>query len=80
MEELKRFQGSIFETIAKRKLVEDQDTILELSGKIQELQNEINCMNGSGEFQEAESTTQWKLPRCQSTCDFHHLIQILVEC
>ena len=37
IEELKRFQGSTFDTIAKRKLVEDQDTILELTGKIQEL-------------------------------------------
>ena len=41
MEELKRFQGSTFDTIARRRLVEDQDTILELTGKIQELQNEI---------------------------------------
>ena len=41
MEELKRFQGSTFDTIARRKLVEDRDTILELTGKIQELQNEI---------------------------------------
>ena len=37
------------------KLVEDQDTILELTGKIQELQNEINCMSDSKEFQDAES-------------------------
>ena len=54
MEELKRFQGSTFDTIARRKLVEDQDTILELTGKIQELQNEINCMNDSRDFQDAE--------------------------
>ena len=40
MEELKRFQGSTFDTIARRKLVEDRDTILELTGKRQELQNE----------------------------------------
>ena len=33
MEELKRFQGSTFDTIARRRLVEDQDTILELTGK-----------------------------------------------
>ena len=45
MEELKRFQGSTFDTIARRRLVEDQDTVLEVTGKIQELQNEINCMN-----------------------------------
>ena len=55
MEEFKRFQGSTFDTIARRKLVEDQDTILELTGKIQELQNEINCMNDSRDFQDAES-------------------------
>ena len=42
MEELKKFQSSTFVTIARRRLVEDQDTILELTGKIQELQNEIN--------------------------------------
>ena len=36
-------------------MIEDQDTILELTGKIQELQNEINCMNDSRYFQDAES-------------------------
>ena len=55
MEELKRFQGSTFDTIARKKLVEDRDTILELTGKIQELQNEISCMNDSRDFQDAES-------------------------
>ena len=35
--------------------MEDQDTILELTGKIQELQNEVNCMNDSRDFQDAES-------------------------
>ena len=55
MEELKRFQGSTFDTIARRKLVEDRDTILELTGKIQKLQDETNCMNDSRDFQDAES-------------------------
>ena len=55
MEKLKKFQSSTFDTIARRRLVEDQDTILELIGKIQELQNEINCMNDSRDFQDAES-------------------------
>ena len=36
-EELKKFQSYTFDTIARRRLVEDQDTILELTGKIQEL-------------------------------------------
>ena len=55
MEELKMFLSPTFDTIARRRLVEDQDTILELTGKIQELQNEINCMSDSKEFQDAES-------------------------
>ena len=55
MEELKKFESSTFDTIARRRLVEDQDAILELTGKMQELQNEINCMNDSEDFQDAES-------------------------
>ena len=50
MEELRKFQSSAFDTIARRKLIEDQKTILELSGRIQELQNEVNCMNDSEGF------------------------------
>ena len=44
MKELQKFQNSTFDTLAKRKLIEDQNTILELSGRVQELQNEVNCM------------------------------------
>ena len=55
MEDLKRFQGSTFDTISRRKVVENRDTILELTGNIQELENEINCMNDSRDFQDAES-------------------------
>ena len=39
MEELRKFQSSTFDTMARRKLIEDQNTILELSGRVQELQN-----------------------------------------
>ena len=55
MEELRKFQSSTFDTIARRKLIEDQNTIMELSGRVQELQNEVNCMNDSEDFQDAES-------------------------
>ena len=51
MEELRKFQSSAFNTIARRKFIEDQNTILELSGRIQELQNEVSCMNDSKDFQ-----------------------------
>ena len=43
--ELQKFQNS-----------EDQKTILELSGRLQELQNEVNFMNDSKDFMDAEST------------------------
>ena len=62
MEELKRFQGSTFDTIARRKLVEDRGTILELTGKIQELQYEINCMSDSRE----------RFSRCRRQPDGRH--------
>ena len=55
MEELKRFQGSTFDTFSRRKLIEDRDTILELTARIQELQNEVNCMNDSRDSKDAES-------------------------
>ena len=39
---LRKFRSSTFDTIARRKFIEDQNTILELSGRVQELQNEVN--------------------------------------
>ena len=55
MEELRKFQSSTFDTLTRQKLIEDQNTILELSGRVQELQNEVNCMNDSKDFQDAFS-------------------------
>ena len=55
MEELRKFQSSTFDTLTRQKLIEDQNTIMELSGRVQELQNEVNCMNDSKDFQDAES-------------------------
>ena len=55
MEELKRFQGSTFDEFSRRRLIDDRDTILELTAKIQALQNEVNCMNDSRDFKDAES-------------------------
>ena len=50
-----KFQSSTFDTFARRKLIEDHNTVLELSGRVQELQNEVNCMNDSKDFQDAAS-------------------------
>ena len=77
MEELKRFQGSTFDTISRRNW--DRYTILELTGKIQELQNETDCMNDSRDFQNAESISQWKFPRYLSTFVFPTSSKILAE-
>ena len=43
--ELQKFQNS-----------ESQKTIMDLSGRVQELQNEVNLMNDSKDFMDAEST------------------------
>ena len=48
MEELKKFQSSAFDTnYCEKKIGRGLGTILELTGKIHELQNEITCMNDS---------------------------------
>ena len=79
MEELKKFQSSTLDTIARRILVEDQDTILELTGKIQELQNEINCMNDSRDFKMLNQYAV-DIPTLPVNLCHSHLIQFLVEC
>ena len=67
MEELRKFQSSAFDPIARRKLIEDQNTILELTGKIQELQNVIIAWMIQEIFSRCWISTQWKFPRYQST-------------
>ena len=54
MEELKWFQGSTFDEFSRRRLIENQDTILALTARIQELQNEVTC-DDSRDFKDAES-------------------------
>ena len=55
MKEVQKFQNSTFDEFTKQKFIEDQKIIMELSGRLQELQNEVNCMNDSKDFQDAES-------------------------
>ena len=54
MKEWKRFQGSTFDEYSRRRLIENQDTIHEFTARIQELQNEVNCLNDSRDFKDAE--------------------------
>ena len=80
MEESKKFQSSTVDTIARRRLAEDQDTILELSGRIQDLQNEINCMSDSKEFQDAESVRSGHSHVASRPVSFPPLIHFVKEC
>ena len=68
MKEFWKFESSTFVAIARRKLIEDQNTFLELSGRVQELQNEVNCMNDFKDFQDAESVCSGNshVTRCYS--------------
>ena len=45
MEELKRVQELRIDEFSRRRLIENQDTINELTARIQELQNEVSCTN-----------------------------------
>ena len=79
MEELKRFQGSTLDTISRRRLIEDRDTILELTGKIQELQNgKIEGM--IREIFKMLSQYAVDNPTLPVNQCFSNFIQILVEC
>ena len=55
MEELKRVQESRVDESSRRRWIKNQDTINEPTVRIQELQNEVNCMNDSRDFEDAES-------------------------
>ena len=55
IEELKRVQESRVEEFSRGRLIENQDTINEFTARIQELQNDVNCLNDSRDFKDAES-------------------------
>ena len=57
----------------------ESEQILELTAKIQELQNEVNCMNDSKDFQDAESVRSGH-SHVTSQPAFSHLFEILAEC
>ena len=66
--DVRRVQESRVDESSTRRLIENKDTINELSARIQELQNEVNCLNDSRDFKDAESVSmQWTIPRSQST-------------
>ena len=55
MEALKRVQESRVDEFSRIRLLQSQDIINELTARIQELQNEVNCLNDTRDFKDAES-------------------------
>ena len=66
-EGIAKIPNSTFDEFTRQKFIEDQKIIMELSGRLQELQNEVNCMNDSRDFQDAESVRSGIFTRYQST-------------
>ena len=79
MEELKRVQELRIDEFSRRRLIENQDTINELTARSQELQNEVNCMNDSRDFRMLSqyAVDYHTFPVNQR---FFHLIVILGDC
>ena len=67
MEELLKFQSSTFDTLARRKLIEDQNTILELSGRVLELQKRSKLYERFSGFFRVLNQLAVKITRYQST-------------
>ena len=57
IEALKRVQKLRIDEFSRRRLIENQDTVNELTARIQELHNEVNCMNDSRDLQ---SLLKWR--------------------
>ena len=79
MEELKKLQSSTFDTIARRRLVEDQDTILELTDRYKNCKMKLIAWMIQEIFrmlnQVAVEIPTLPIDQCHS-----HLIQFLKEC
>ena len=63
MDKLKRVQELRIDEFSRRRLIENQDTIDELTARIEELQNEVNCMTDSkeGRFSQDYGADQQRL-------------------
>ena len=60
MGELKRAHELRVAEFSGQKLRESHDTIQQFTSQIQELQERVNCMSDSGEFQDVESNCSGK--------------------
>ena len=79
MEDLNRVQELRIDEFSRRRLIENQDTTNGLTARIQELQNEVTCMNDSRDFKDAESARSG-LFHVPVNRRYFHLIVILGDC
>ena len=61
MGELKRAQELRVDKVSQQKLRENHEIIQKLTSQLQEMQDQMNSMSGSGEFQEVESNYSGRL-------------------
>ena len=80
MEEWKRVQELRIDEFSRRRLIENQDTIDELTARIHELQNDVNCMNDSRDFLRMLSQYAVDYPTFPVNQRFVHILVILERC
>ena len=61
MGEIKRVQKLRVDEVSVQKLRENHETVQKLTSQLQEMQEQINSMSDSGEFQEVESNYSGRL-------------------
>ena len=64
--EIKRAQGQRIDVVSVQKQREDDETIQQLTSQLQRMQEQMNSMNDSGDFQEVESTKSGRLSHVSS--------------
>ena len=77
MGELKRAQELRVDEFSLQEFRESHDSIQKLTSQIQELQERVNCMNDSGEFQDIESDYSENFPTFPVN---QHSFQVLDLC
>ena len=80
IEEWKRVQELRVDEFSRRRLIENQDTVIELTARIQELQNEVNCLNDSGDFLSMPSQYAVDHPTFPVNQRYFHHILIQEDC
>ena len=66
MGEVKRTQEKRIDKVSVQKLRENHETIQQLTSQLQQMQEQMNCMSDSGDFQDVESNYSGRLSHVSS--------------